>query len=74
MLKGGHHTWLGFIFKLQTDANVLAQTVEWVLLRYLVCLLQTAPSGANIGVWCLVRMKQVHIINFEQNSAIKKLD
>ena len=26
-----------------------------------VCLLQTAISGANIGVWCLVRIKNVLI-------------
>ena len=32
-----------------------------------VFLLQTAPSEASIGVWCMVRMKKVHI-NVENNT------
>ena len=33
---------------------------------------QTAPSGTNTGVWCLVRMKKVHI-NVGNNNFFTKI-
>ena len=61
------------VFMIRT---VVQQSLECnsSLFWYLVRLLQTAHSGAEIGVWCLVRMKKVQIDvgNNLQNSAIKK--
>ena len=42
------------------------------LFRSMVRLLQTAPSWANIGVWCLVRIKKVHI-NVGNNKFSKQI-
>ena len=47
------------------------ETLRKIKFQSSVCLLQTTPSGANIGVWCVVRMKKMHI-NVGNNKLKKK--